>query len=219
MKEYKEEDYLLISGIQHFIFCKRQWALIHIEQQWEENFFTMDGMLLHERTDDDSIKESRRNLITIRALPIKSKSLCVTGKCDVVELMLSSDGIYIPKYDNTYKVCPVEYKRGKPKQDDSDSLQLLAQAICLEEMLITTIDKAYIFYFETRRRQEIVFTEDMRRRLYDVVTEMHNYTDNGITPKVRTGKKCRTCSLKNICIPNLNNEKNVSLYIQRRIDE
>lgn len=219
MKEYKEEDYLLISGIQHFIFCKRQWALIHIEQQWEENFFTMDGMLLHERTDDDSIKESRRNLITIRALPIKSKSLCVTGKCDVVELMLSSDGIYIPKYDNTYKVCPVEYKRGKPKQDDSDSLQLLAQAICLEEMLITTIDKAYIFYFETRRRQEIVFTEDMRRRLYDVVTEMHNYMDNGITPKVRTGKKCRTCSLKNICIPNLNNEKNVSLYIQRRIDE
>lgn len=219
MKEYKEEDYLLISGIQHFIFCKRQWALIHIEQQWEENFFTMDGMLLHERTDDDSIKESRRNLITIRALPIKSKSLCVTGKCDVVELMLSSDGIYIPKYDNTYKVCPVEYKRGKPKQDDSDSLQLLAQAICLEEMLITTIDKAYIFYFETRRRQEIVFTEDMRRRLYNVVTEMHNYMDNGITPKVRTGKKCRTCSLKNICIPNLNNEKNVSLYIQRRIDE
>lgn len=219
MRDYKEEDYLLISGIQHFVFCRRQWALIHVEQQWEENFFTMDGILLHERADDDSIRESRRDIITIRALPIKSKSLCVTGKCDVVELKLSFGGVYLPKYDNTYKLYPVEYKRGKPKDDDSDKLQLLAQAICLEEMLMTTIDKAYMFYFETRRRQEVVFTEVMRKRLYDLVTEMHYYMDKGITPKVRISKKCKTCSLNNICMPKLNEEKNVSLYIQRRIDE
>jgi CRISPR-associated exonuclease Cas4 len=190
-----------------------------VEQQWEENFFTMDGILLHERVDDDSIKESRKDIRTIRALPIKSSSLCVTGKCDVVELKLSSDGVYLPKYDNTYKVYPVEYKRGKPKDDDSDNLQLLAQAICLEEMLMTTIDKAYMFYFETRRRQEVVFTEDMRKRLYDLVAEMHYYMNKGITPKVNISKKCKTCSLNNICMPKLNEEKNVSLYIQRRIDE
>ncbi|TAH64682.1 MAG: CRISPR-associated protein Cas4 [Anaerolineaceae bacterium] len=219
MRDYKEEDYLLISGIQHFVFCRRQWALIHVEQQWEENFFTMDGILLHERADDYSIRESRKDIITIRALPIKSKSLCVTGKCDVVELKLSSDGVCLPKYDNTYKVYPVEYKRGKPKDDDSDNLQLLAQAICLEEMLMTAIDKAYMFYFETRRRQEVVFTEIMRKRLYDLVTEMHYYMDKGITPKVRISKKCKTCSLNNICMPKINEEKNVSLYIQRRIDE
>lgn len=219
MKEYKEDDYLLISGIQHFIFCKRQWALIHVEQQWEENFFTMDGILLHERADDGSIKESRKDLVTIHALPVKSKSLCVTGKCDVVELRLSSEGIYSPKYNNTYKVYPVEYKRGKPKEDESDILQLLAQAICLEEMLMTKIEKAYMFYFEIRRRQEVIFTEAMRKRLYDIVTEMHYYMDKGITPKVRTGKKCRTCSLNNICMPGLNEEKNVTLYIQRRINE
>ena len=219
MKEYKEDDYLLISGIQHFIFCKRQWALIHVEQQWEENFFTMDGILLHERADDGSIKESRKDSVTIHALPVKSKSLCVTGKCDVVELRLSSEGIYLPKYNNTYKVYPVEYKRGKPKEDESDILQLLAQAICLEEMLMTKIEKAYMFYFEIRRRQEVIFTEAMRKRLYDIVTEMHYYMDKGITPKVRTGKKCRTCSLNNICMPGLNEEKNVTLYIQRRINK
>jgi len=219
LKEYKEDDYLLISGIQHFIFCKRQWALIHVEQQWEENFFTMDGILLHERADDGSIKESRKDSVTIHALPVKSKSLCVTGKCDVVELRLSSEGIYLPKYNNTYKVYPVEYKRGKPKEDESDILQLLAQAICLEEMLMTKIEKAYMFYFEIRRRQEVIFTEAMRKRLYDIVTEMHYYMDKGITPKVRTGKKCRTCSLNNICMPGLNEEKNVTLYIQRRINK
>lgn len=219
MKAYNEEDYLLISGIQHFIFCRRQWALIHVEQQWEENFFTMDGILLHERADDGSIRESRKDIITIHAMQIKSKTLSITGKCDVVELRLSSDGIYFPKYNNTYKVYPVEYKRGKPKEDDSDILQLLAQAVCLEEMLMTTIEKAYMFYFETRRRQEVIFTEAMRKRLYDIVTEMHYYMDRGITPKVRTGKKCRTCSLNNICLPSLNEEKDVSLYIQRRISE
>lgn len=219
MKEYNEEDYLLISGIQHFIFCRRQWALIHVEQQWEENFFTMDGVIRHERADDSSLRESRKDIITIHALPIKSKSLSVTGKCDVVELRLSSDGIYIPKYNNTYKVYPIEYKRGRSKEDESDILQLLAQAICLEEMLMTKIEKGYLFYFETRRRQEVFFTDIMRNRLYEIVSEMHYYMDKGITPKVRTGKKCRTCSLNNICMPGLNEVKDVALYIQRRINE
>ena len=209
----------MISGIQHFIFCRRQWALIHIEQQWEENYFTTDGELLHERADDDSIRESRRDLITIRALPIKSNRLCITGKCDVVELKLSSEGVYFPKYKNTYQVFPIEYKRGKPKENESDILQLLAQALCLEEMLITTIKKGYIFYFETRRRQEIIFTDDMRERLNDIVSEMHHYMDEGLTPKVKIGKKCKTCSLNGICLPYLNEDKNVDLYIQRRISE
>lgn len=219
LKEYNEDDYLMISGIQHFVFCRRQWALIHVEQQWEENYFTMDGQILHERVDSENIKESRRNIIKLYSMRVKSKRLAITGKCDVVELNQNSKGVYIPKYNDCWDVFPVEYKRGRPKINESDSLQLLAQAICLEEMLVTSISKGYMFYFETRRRQEIVFTLELREVLDNIVKEMHSYMDKGITPKVKAGKKCNTCSLKDICLPELNKQKDVKLYIQGRIED
>lgn len=219
MKEYNEDSYLMISGVQHFVFCRRQWGLIHVEQQWEENFFTMDGQILHEKVDETNKQETRRNLIKLYSMPIKSKRLGITGKCDLIELRQSTKGVYIPKYEGKWDVIPVEYKRGKPKINESDSLQLLAQATCLEEMLATTIDKGYIFYFETRRRQEVIFTEELRKRLDGIVAEMHIYMDRGITPKVKTGKRCRTCSLNDMCLPELDKVKDVRSYIQERIEE
>lgn len=217
--EYNEDDYLMISGIQHFLFCRRQWALIHIEQQWEENFFTTDGQILHSRADDSSAKEKRGDTIIIRSLPIKSRILGITGKCDVVELNRSPEGVYIPKYKDKYLITPIEYKRGKPKENESDILQLVAQAVCLEEMLMTNIKKGYLFYYETRRRLEILLTEDLRERLREITSEMHNYMFRGHTPKVKTGKKCRTCSLNGVCLPQLNKKSNVKSYIERRISE
>ncbi|MFU0827108.1 MAG: CRISPR-associated exonuclease Cas4 [Lachnoclostridium sp.] len=219
MKDYKEEDYLMISGIQHFAFCRRQWSLIHVEKQWEENFFTADGELKHENADKPEIHERRKNLISVHALPVKSHTLAITGKCDVVEFKESKDGIYLPQYGGYFTVTPIEYKRGKPKEDNSDKLQLLAEAYCLEEMLATHIDKGYLFYFETRRREQVLFTEELRGQLHEMIEEMHRYMDRGFTPKVKTGKKCKTCSLKDICLPELNDNKNVSLYIQGRIAE
>lgn len=130
-----ETDYLLISGIQHFIFCRRQWALIHIEQLWGENYFTIDGQIKHEKVDSSNINELKNDIRIIRSMPIVSHELRVQGKCDVVELQPHTDGFYFSKYDENYKVYPIEYKRGKPKKDDSDIMQLLAQAMCLEEML------------------------------------------------------------------------------------
>lgn len=209
----------MISGIQHFVFCRRQWALIHVEQQWEENYFTVDGELKHERADNPEIHEKRKNTISIHALPIKSRTLGITGKCDVVELNQSEKGIYMPQYNGYYSVTPIEYKRGKPKEDNADKLQLLAEAFCLEEMLAARIDRGYLFYFETRRREEVSFTEELRRQLNQIVDEMHSYMDRGFTPKVKTGKKCKTCSLKDICLPELNNHKDVKQYIQGRISE
>jgi CRISPR-associated exonuclease Cas4 len=219
LKDYKEEEYLMISGIQHFVFCRRQWALIHVEQQWEDNYFTVDGELKHERADNPEINERRKNTISIHALPVKSQSLGITGKCDIVELKQSENGIYLQQYNGYYTVTPVEYKRGKPKEDQSDVLQLLAEAYCLEEMLATRIDKGYLFYFETRRREEVSFSEELRQELNQMISEMHIYMDRGFTPKVRTGKKCKTCSLKDICLPELNNHRNVKQYIQGRISE
>ncbi len=209
----------MISGIQHFVFCRRQWALIHVEQQWEDNYFTVDGELKHERADNPEIHEKRKNTISIHALPIKSRTLGITGKCDVVELNQSEKGIYMPQYNGYYSVTPIEYKRGKPKEDNADKLQLLAEAFCLEEMLAARIDRGYLFYFETRRREEVSFTEELRRQLNQIVDEMHSYMDRGFTPKVKTGKKCKTCSLKDICLPELNNHKDVKQYIQGRISE
>jgi CRISPR-associated exonuclease Cas4 len=219
LKDYKEEDYLMISGIQHFIFCRRQWALIHVEQQWEENYFTVDGELKHDRADNPEIHEKRKDTVILHALPVKSQSLGITGKCDIVELKKSGDGIYLPQYNNRYFVTPIEYKRGKPKENNSDKLQLLAEAYCLEEMLATNINTGYLFYFETRRREKVDFTDELRQELQQAIEEMHSYMDREYTPKVRTGKKCRTCSLRDVCLPVLNNNKNVKQYIQGRIAE
>lgn len=209
----------MISGIQHFAFCRRQWALIHVEQQWEENYFTVDGELKHERTDNSEIHEKRKDTITVRAMPIKSHTLGITGKCDVVEFKKDDKGIYIPRYNGDFTVTPIEYKRGKAKEDNSDKLQLLAQAYCLEEMLETRINKGYLFYFETRRREEINFSEEHREMMFQMFDEMHSYMERGYTPKVRVNKKCKTCSLKDICLPVLNNSKEVKQYVHGRIIE
>ena len=217
--EYKEEDFLLISGIQHFVFCRRQWALIHVEQQWEENYFTVDGEIKHERTNNPNIHEKRRDTITVRAMPVNSHVLGITGKCDVVEFKKDEMGIYIPQYNDKFTVTPIEYKRGKPKEDNSDILQLLAEAYCLEEMLAAQIDKGYLFYFETRRKEEVIFTDELRKQLTDMIEEMHSYMNRGYTPKVRISKKCKSCSLKNICLPELNKSELVKEYIQGRIME
>ena len=144
--DYDEENsYLMLSGIQHFQFCKRQWALIHIEQQWEENVRTIEGQYLHQKTDQPFIREKRGNKLTVRAMPIKSNELKITGICDVVEFIKDNNGIEITGAEGKYVAYPIEYKRGKPKMNDSDVLQLTAQAMCLEEMLLCEINTGFVF--------------------------------------------------------------------------
>ena len=136
---YNEEDFLQLSGIQHFEFCRRQWALAYIEMQWQENVRTVEGRILHENAHDAGIKEKRGDLLIVRAMPIHSREMGVSGECDVVEFHRVKDGIHLSGKDGFYKAVPVEYKRGKPKTDDSDVLQVAAQAMCLEEMLCCTV--------------------------------------------------------------------------------
>ncbi|EST51950.1 CRISPR-associated protein Cas4 [Brevibacillus panacihumi W25] len=218
--EYNEDEhYLLLSGIQHFQFCKRQWAFIHIEQQWEENVRTVEGEHLHRNVDQPFTKEKRGDKVIVRAMPVKSENLKITGVCDVVEFIRNDNGVEISGVEGRYLAYPVEYKRGKPKTGDEDVLQLAAQAICLEEMLLCDIDKGYLFYNEIKHRVEVPLTETIKQKVSLVVAEMQEFYSGRHTPKVKTGAFCRSCSLQNICLPELMNKRTVKSYVEGKIKE
>jgi CRISPR-associated exonuclease Cas4 len=219
MTDSNEESDLLLSGIQHFQFCKRQWALIHVEQQWEENVRTVEGQHIHKKADQPFIKEKRNNKLIVRALPVQSKELGTTGICDIVEFIEDKDGVPVQNSKKTYIPVPVEYKRGKPKKDNSDTLQLTAQAMCLEEMLLCEARIGYIFYNEIKHRVEIPITHTNKAKVRQIFREMHRYFDNRHTPKVETGPHCKNCSLQNVCLPELMKKQSVSKYIERKINE
>lgn len=219
MKEYKEEDYLMLSGLQHFAFCRRQWALIHVEQQWADNYLTTDGHIFHKRAHDETSLEKRGDILIARGLRIASKLLGVTGQCDVVEFHRSEKGVQLSKYDGLWNVYPIEYKRGMSKDDDSDILQLCAQAMCLEEMFVTDINEGALYYGENKRRQVVCFTNEIREKVTILLEEMHDLYNGGYTPKVKTDKKCRGCSLRDLCLPKLQININVSSYIKNHLEE
>lgn len=217
--EYNEEEFLSLSGIQHFSFCRRQWALIHIEQQWNENLRTAEGRIFHSNAHEGLSREKRGNTITVRGLPVFSRTLGINGICDVVEFKQNPRGITLRGEDGKWIVIPVEYKKGSPKEDNSDELQLAAQAVCLEEMLSAEINEAYLYYGETRHRQKVIITEELRRELYGITEEMHKLYKAAYTPRVKTSRKCRACSLNEICLPVLCKSRSAKEYISSRISE
>lgn len=175
MADNEDDNFLMLSGIQHFQFCKRQWALIHIEQQWEENVRTIEGQHLHKKADQPFAREKRGDKLVVRGMPIKSEQLGITGICDVVEFIKDSAGVPISGAEGTYVAVPVEYKRGKPKSGDEDVLQLAAQAICLEEMLLCDIAVGYLFYNEIKHRVAIALTPELKNKARMIFTEMQEY--------------------------------------------
>ena len=210
---YAEEDFLQLSGLQHFRFCRRQWALIHIENQWHENYFTVDGSLMHENAHDGEKRESRGDLLILRGLPVFSRTLGISGQCDVVEFRRDPGGVSLRERDGLWKPFPVEYKRGKPKEHSADELQLCDQAMCLEEMLCCDIPQGALFYGEPRRRTAVDFTPELRKDVRDCLTEMHQLYERGYTPKVKPGSMCRACSLKDLCLPSLTRRRSVAEYL------
>lgn len=180
------DEALPLSGLQHFAFCPRQWALIHLEQAWAENRLTTEGRLLHERADLPG-QSRRHELRTVRGLRLESRRLRLTGRADVVE--------FHPE------PFPVEYKRGKRKPTDCDLVQLCAQALCLEEMLDTSVTGGAIFYGEPRRRLGVAFTSELRARTETLAATMHSLYAARDTPPAEPGPYCKSCSLNDICLP------------------
>lgn len=209
---YDEQDYLLLSGIQHFAFCRRQWALIHIEQQWLENRLTVEGGFLHEKAHSGET-EKRGDIIITRSMPIHSRKLGISGQCDIVEFHADDNGITLFGRGGKYMPVPVEYKRGRPKTGDADVLQLCAQAMCLEEMLVCSVPMGYLYYGEQRRRLEVVMDESLRHSVTEMLEEMHECFRRGYTPRVKPSKSCGSCSLANICTPKLGRAGSAKAYI------
>lgn len=216
---YTEDDYLMLSGIQHFVFCRRQWALIHIEQQWEENYRTADGQVMHRNVHDAGFHEKRGDLVISRAMAVSSQRLGISGECDAVEFRKDSSGIEIFGLEGRYSVTPVEYKRGQPKEDPCDKMQLAAQAMCLEEMLCCRIDTGFLYYGETRRRLKVEINEQLRQDTENALWEMHELFRKRYTPKVKRSKACNACSLKNICLPVLCSQKSAKDHILSMLEE
>ena len=216
---YNEEDWLQLSGLQHFAFCRRQWALIHIENQWAENFRTVDGSLMHENAHDQGFRESRGNVLIVRGLAVHSAQLGVSGQCDVVEFHRNPDGITLQDREGSWQPYPVEYKRGKTKDEQADELQLCAQAMCLEEMLCCAVPEGALFYGEMRHRLVVQFTLDLRGQVRDSLAEMHELYQRHHTPKVKPSKGCNACSLKDLCLPKLMRAKKVSDYLAGAMED
>lgn len=214
---FAEDDLRPISALQHLLFCERQCALIHVEQLWAENSLTLTGRHLHEKVDAGR-KQRRGTKQTTRSLPLRSLTLGLYGKADVVEFlepqspdafgdMTDSSAMSIaPSSRQTSAASsripfPVEYKRGKPKKNRCDEVQLCAQAMCLEEMLGIAIPAGAIFYGTTRRRHDVPFNAALRDLTLGTIRRLHEMLDSGTTPTARKEKKCERCSLLNLCLP------------------
>jgi len=198
---YNEDDLIPLSSLQHYAFCRRQCALIHIEQIWHENIYTFEGRILHDKVHAGK-KEKRRTIRSDFGMPVRSLELGLSGKTDTVE------------YGDDGTIRIVEMKRGKPKTKGMDEVQLCAQAMCLEEMLAVTIPEGWLFYGKVRRRKSVIFTSELRKKTYELAQEVHSFLEAGKTPPPEPNKQCPRCSLYSVCLPKtLARSRTVEKYI------
>ncbi|MDI1495091.1 MAG: CRISPR-associated protein Cas4 [Cenarchaeum symbiont of Oopsacas minuta] len=204
-----ELDLLPISGLQHFVFCPRQFALIHIEQIWIDNVLTAEGRQLHKKAHELGTKIVGRDMKIVRGMPLRSMQIGLTGIADIVEFFRTKDG-WIP--------FPIEYKRGKPKSHRADEIQLCAQAICLEEMIGHKVPVGAIYYNKNKSRHKVVFDDNLRSLTSDASRSMHNLFDSRITPSPIYGKYCESCSILHQCMPKqIERKKNIKNWISEYV--
>lgn len=224
---YTEDDFIQISALQHYVFCPRQCALIHVENVWQENVYTVRGDILHEKVHTDTY-ETRGALKTVRGLRIHSYRLGIVGRCDVVEFRQEKG--YLPPGQNDDEgnlyAQPVEFKAGQPKDDISDKVQLCAQALCLEEMLNTTVQQGAFFYDRIRRRVQVEIDDQLRKQTEEIVAAVHDLVSRNHVPALdevlrlagvppaRFMEKCRRCSLEDVCQPKAMGKRKLETYMK-----
>ena len=213
---------LMLSGIQHFRFCPRQWALIHLEQQWADNRLTAEGTQQHQHVDDAFYRQKCGDHIALRSVNLASHELGLYGISDVIELHPTDDeanSISHPSYPGRWIPYPVEYKHGRPKRNEVDEVQLAAQVICLEEQYSIHLHWGAFFYHETRHRQEVEITPYLRDIVRQCARDMHDVFKSGHLPAIQQGKYCQRCSLSDLCMPDTANLPAASTYLKRNLYE
>ena len=206
-----DEEFIPISALNHFLYCRRRCALVHLERIWIENVFTAEGRLMHERAHEGG-SEMRGDIRIDRALAIRSLRLGLSGVADVVEFHRQNDGVWRP--------FPVEYKLGKPKTNDCDRIQLCAQAICLEEMLNVAIPAGALFYGKTRRRLDVAFEPGLRDKTKETARNVRSLLESGKTPEAVYAKRCDSCSLVAQCLPKtMGKRRSVKRYLAKMIKQ
>lgn len=214
---YSEDDMLMLSGIQHYAFCPRQWALIHIEQQWNDNRLTMEGQIQHKNVDNPSYRQKNGGRITLRSVPIASKELGLYGISDAIELIPTDDAnnaIRHKRYEGMWLPIPVEYKHGKRKSDCRDIVQVVAQAMCLEEIHGIRIPYGVLYYKEENLRDIVDVTPEIRDLVRHYASLMHEAFCCGITPSANYKPHCKKCSLLDICMPQIEGNRQVGEYLK-----
>jgi len=219
-KLFSEEDLLPISALADLVYCERRAALHHLESIWEDNLFTMEGTLLHERASEYET-EVRGDIRIVRGLRLRSLRLGLAGKADVVEFYQVSEGqngVSLEGVSGQWQPVPIEYKRGILRKEEGYEVQLCAQALCLEEMLKTNISVGAIYYGKTKRRLEIAFTASLRQETEEAVARLHRLLEREVTPLSNWGPKCTKCSLSNLCLPKAaSGRRDVQAYITKAI--
>lgn len=210
---YHDDEYIMLSALQHYLFCPRQCALAYMEMVWEENSLTMQGHIMHERVHE-ARREKRGDLIIVRGLRLSSARLGLSGQADMVEFHKSENGCALPHTRGRWQPFPVEYKRGKPKKDNCDAVQLCAQALCLEEMLDCQIPGGALFYGKDRRRRDVSFDQGLRDETERCAAAVHKLLASGVTPLPAADKHCDRCSLKDRCLPGTLSKKLSKYYTQ-----
>ncbi len=217
---YAEDDLLMLSGIQHIAFCERQFALAYIESQWSENKLTIEGHQFHERVDDPFESGAKKDVYVLRAAAIVSRQLGLSGIADVIEFFKTpGEGFELHGKTGCWMPYPVEYKRGSPKSDDRDEVQLCAQAMCLEEMYQVSITSGALYYGETRHRVKVEFGDNLRMRVNVLASRMHELFKDGYTPLPVYKAHCKSCSLFGICLPHpIERYRDVNQYLKDEFD-
>lgn len=204
-----EIETIAISALQHVAYCPRQFALIHVEQAWEENYFTAHGRVLHERVDAGE-PEQRGNVRFERAVSVYSQTLGLSGKLDLLEIEGKDDKKYFP----------VEYKRGKPKVEDWDRIQLCAQAMCIEEMRGVNITEGAMWYWQERKRERVQIDVSLRKVTLAAIAQAREILASNKTPLPTLNKsRCKACSLKEICAPDVLRKDHSAQYVVSMFNE
>lgn len=206
-----DDDLIPLSALQHYLYCPRQCALIHVERLWAENRHTAEGRVLHERVDAPMI-EKRRGVRTVTAMPLTAPSLGIAGVADVVEFHDMEDG---------ERAYPVEYKRGRPKAHRADEVQLCAQALCLEAMLDAPVREGALFYGQTRRRKIVSFDGDLKELTLSTIAAVRELFEQGLTPTAQyQARRCDACSLIELCQPQLLGRRlSVTAWLRKQLEE